>query len=113
MQEYGPDLVISDVHMPGMTGIELLKKLKRAYPTTRVILTSAYAEIDFVIEALRHGADDYLLKPFNLTELSSSVSRTLEEVQESARANCEVGAGTSSALVVDENGASAASIPVM
>ena len=109
MQEYGPDLVISDVRMPGMTGIELLKKLKRAYPTTRVILTSAYAEIDFVIEALRHGADDYLLKPFNLTELSSSVSRTLEEVQESARANCEVGAGTSSALVVDENGASAAS----
>lgn len=105
MQEYGPDLVISDVRMPGMTGIELLKKLKHAYPTTRVILTSAYAEIDFVIDALRNGVDDYLLKPFNLTELTSSVSRTLE----GGRANSEVRAEIPSNPVSGEDGASAAS----
>jgi len=72
------DLVITDVRMPGMSGIELLKEIKRRDADIQVIMMTAYSDIDFAIEALRHKADDYLLKPFNLTELSHCVERALE-----------------------------------
>lgn len=72
------DLVITDVRMPGMSGIELLKEIKRRDAEIQVIMMTAYSDIDFAIEALRHKADDYLLKPFNLTELSHCVERALE-----------------------------------
>lgn len=78
LRVYLPDVVISDVRMPGMSGLELLKEVKKHDPDIKVILITAYAEIDFVVEALRHQADDYLLKPFNLKELASSVARALE-----------------------------------
>lgn len=73
-----PDLVISDVRMPGMTGLELLKRAKSRDPDTQFIVMTAYSEIEFAVEALRNQADDYLLKPFDLTELAHTVSRALE-----------------------------------
>lgn len=73
-----PDLVISDVRMPGMTGLELLKEAKRRDVDLQFIVMTAYAEIDFAVEALRNDADDYLLKPFDLTQLSHTVARALE-----------------------------------
>lgn len=75
---FHPHLVVSDVRMPGISGLELLKDVKEIDPRTRVILITAYSDIDFVIEALRHDADDYLLKPFNLKEFTASVRRALE-----------------------------------
>jgi len=72
------DLVITDIRMPGMSGIELLKEIKRRDADIQVIMMTAYTDIDFAIEALRYKADDYLLKPFNLTELSHCVGRALE-----------------------------------
>lgn len=78
LRQQVPDVVISDVRMPGMSGIQLLKEVKKHEPGVKVILITAYAEIDFVVEALRHQADDYLLKPFNLKELAEAVARTLE-----------------------------------
>ncbi len=77
MEAYKPALVISDVRMPGMSGLDLLKEIKRRDAGIKVILITAYTDVDFVVEALRHDADDYLLKPFNLRELASSVSRAL------------------------------------
>ncbi len=75
----GPlDIVVSDVRMPGMTGIDLLKAIKSRDPDTQVIMMTAYTDITLAIEALRNKADDYLLKPFNLAELSHSVARSLE-----------------------------------
>lgn len=72
------DLVVTDVRMPGMTGIDLLKHVKAADPEVQVIVMTAYAEVNFAVEALRLNADDYLLKPFDIDELSHSVSRALE-----------------------------------
>jgi putative two-component system response regulator len=72
------DLVITDVRMPGMSGIELLKQVKFHDPGIPVIVMSAYTDINFAIEALRSRADDFLLKPFNLHDLSLSVARSLE-----------------------------------
>ncbi len=92
------DLVVADVRMPGMSGIELLKEIKNHDPDIQVIMMTAYTDISFAIEALRNKADDYLLKPFNLAELSHSVARSLEhrrllrEVQ-TYRETVEQGAG--------------------
>ncbi len=72
------DLVVTDVRMPGMSGIELLQEIKRRDAEIQVIMMTAYTDIGFAVEALRHKADDYLLKPFNLAELSHSVARSLE-----------------------------------
>lgn len=72
------DLVVTDVRMPGMSGIELLQEVKRRDSDIQVIMMTAYTDIGFAVEALRHKADDYLLKPFNLAELSHSVARSLE-----------------------------------
>ena len=74
----GYDLVVTDVRMPGMSGIDLLKKVKASDPEVQVIVMTAYAEVNFAVEALRLNADDYLLKPFDIDELSHSVSRALE-----------------------------------
>ena len=98
-QVYLPDVVISDVRMPGMSGLELLKQVKKHDPGIKVILITAYAEIDFVVEALRHQADDYLLKPFNLKELASSVARALEQ-DVAERADSETPGEGSSTLTI-------------
>ena len=73
-----PDLVISDVRMPGMTGLELLKEAKRRDVDLQFIVMTAYSEIDFAVEALRNDADEYLLKPFDLAQLNQTVARALE-----------------------------------
>ncbi len=72
------DVVVADVRMPGMSGIDLLKEIKSNDPDIQVIMMTAYTDISFAVEALRNKADDYLLKPFNLAELSHSVARSLE-----------------------------------
>lgn len=73
-----PDLVVSDVRMPGMTGLELLQETKRQDPDTQFIIMTGYSEIGFAVEALRRNADDYLLKPFDLAELDHTIARALE-----------------------------------
>ncbi len=71
-------LVISDVKMPGMDGIEVLEHIKRINPTTPVIIITAHATLDISIQALRKGADDMLLKPFESGELMLRVNNVLK-----------------------------------
>jgi DNA-binding NtrC family response regulator len=72
------DLCLSDIRMPSMSGIELLKQLGETSPETMVILMTAHAELDTAIEALRLGAVDYLLKPFKHEELLARVRHLAE-----------------------------------
>ena len=58
-----PDIVISDIAMPNLTGIELLKKIKELNWNVKVIFLSGYQEFSYAREAVRYGAVDYLLKP--------------------------------------------------
>ncbi len=75
-------LVITDIVMPGMTGIELLKKIKQLYPETQVIIMTSYASLDTAITALRYGAYDYFFKPFKDIELvSATTARAIEKVR--------------------------------
>jgi response regulator RpfG family c-di-GMP phosphodiesterase len=71
------DLAISDIRMPGGNGIALLQEMRAKYPDTAVIMATAVAELEPAIESLKMGAQDYLLKPFNLSELSLSVKNAL------------------------------------
>ncbi len=74
-------LVISDIKMPGISGLELLKRIKQTYKNTEVVLMTGFSEINNSIEALRWGAADYLLKPVNIDELSHAVGKIRDKLQ--------------------------------
>ena len=63
------DLVLSDINMPGMDGLELLQTVKQESPWLPVILMTAYGDVGQAVKAMQRGADDYLMKPFELKEL--------------------------------------------
>ena len=69
------DLIVSDVKMPRMDGVELLRAVKQHSPKTIVIMMTAYGDIDNAVETMKVGAFDYLLKPFSAEILISSVNR--------------------------------------
>jgi DNA-binding NtrC family response regulator len=75
------DLVISDVKMPGMDGLEVLQKLKQKEPDIPVIMITAYATVEMSIQALRKGAYDMLTKPFEPEELLYRVKNALQHTQ--------------------------------
>ena len=72
-------LVICDVKMPQMDGLELLRKMKAFDPNMMMIMMTGYPDVDIVIKAMRMGARDFLVKPFNLESMVSSVRTVLEE----------------------------------
>ncbi len=73
-----PDVVLTDVRMPGMDGLELLRTIKRDLPNTQVLVMTAYGTIDGVKTALQAGALDYVAKPFRTEELLLSVQKAME-----------------------------------
>ncbi|MDH4042949.1 MAG: response regulator transcription factor [Gemmatimonadota bacterium] len=70
-----PDVVVLDVSMPGESGLEVAKRLKRALPATRVLMLSVYDNTEFVLEAVRAGADGYLLKDSSPSELRAAIRK--------------------------------------
>ncbi|RMG47653.1 MAG: sigma-54-dependent Fis family transcriptional regulator [Acidobacteria bacterium] len=72
------DLVITDYKMPGLDGLELLRRVRRINETTAVIMMTAYGTVEGAVEAMRLGAYDYIQKPFNLEELELKAERALE-----------------------------------
>ncbi len=71
-------LIISDIKMPEMNGIELLKRVKAIHPKMKMIMVTAYPEIDMAVEAMKLGAYDFLIKPVDLELVVLSVKRALE-----------------------------------
>ena len=69
------DLVISDLSMPGLSGVGLLDEVRRGYPDTAFIMLTGNATVESAVEALRMGAADYLIKPVRPQELSLVVER--------------------------------------
>ena len=70
-------VVITDLKMPGMGGEALLRRVTAEHPETLVLVITAFASIESAVEALRHGAQDYLLKPLSLDEVTRKVDRLL------------------------------------
>ncbi len=72
------DLVITDIRMPNMDGMELIGKLQQTAPQTPIIIITAYGTVESAVAAMRAGAHDYLLKPVNFDDVLLKVERTLE-----------------------------------
>jgi len=73
VQEKTPDCVLLDMKMPGIDGVEVLKRIKKDWPTIPVIMMTAYGEIELTEEALENGAERYFTKPFNIFEVRDAV----------------------------------------
>lgn len=63
------DILLLDLKMPGMDGIEVLKQVKQIKPRSAVLIVTAYATVDTAVTAMKEGADDYIVKPFNPDEV--------------------------------------------
>src|SRR3974390_2918980 len=71
------ELVLTDLNLPGQSGLDLLKKIRVDYPATVVVLVTAYGSIETAVEAMRHGAYDYLTKPVRPDDLRAVVKRVI------------------------------------
>jgi len=71
------DLIIADMMMPNMTGVELLKKIKKGQPGQDFIVMTAFASVDTAIEAMKEGALDYITKPFKIDEIKLVIQKSL------------------------------------
>jgi len=76
--EKKPSLLITDIQMPGMNGLELARRARSFDPELPVVLITGYASMDTAVQALRDGVSDYITKPFSIAELKSVVGRILE-----------------------------------
>ena len=85
-----PDLVVSDIRMPRMDGIQLAEKLVEKYPGVKVIFLTAYNEFEYARQAIRIGVSDYLLKPFQDGELEASIQRLLHLHPNAPASNSEL-----------------------
>jgi DNA-binding NtrC family response regulator len=74
-----PEIVITDVRMPGMDGMELLRRARELNPELPIILITAWGGIDGAVQAMRNGAYDYLPKPLNIRELVDKIRKALQE----------------------------------
>lgn len=73
------DVVITDLKMKDMDGMEVLKTIKKDWPDTKVIMITAFASLDSAVEAFRRNADDFFAKPVKISDLKACVQKLLSE----------------------------------
>ncbi|OQA25198.1 MAG: putative response regulatory protein [Firmicutes bacterium ADurb.Bin354] len=76
---FKPDVVFTDIRMPGLTGLELLQSVSESAPDTKVVMISGYADFSYAREAIQHHAYDYLLKPIKEEELARVMMSIINE----------------------------------
>lgn len=82
IQQNPIDLLITDIRMPGMDGIELAGRAAFERPKIKIIFMTGYANLNSAKDAIRHGAIDYILKPFELKEIRKAVWKALNLISE-------------------------------
>ncbi|WP_334077346.1 response regulator transcription factor [Paenibacillus sanfengchensis] len=85
VQEHGVDLVLSDIRMEGMDGLQLTKCLKERFPEVRVVMISGYEDFEYARQAIRLGVSDYLLKPVEIDELTDVVKKVVLSLGSAAK----------------------------
>ena len=79
-KEFKPDIVITDINMPKMNGLDMAKSIKKISPKTPIIVTSAYSDSDFIIKAIEIGISRYVLKPIDVDELLTMLIQSTKEL---------------------------------
>lgn len=75
--EIGPDLVIMDITMPNMDGLQALKKIKEDYPDAKIVMCTAMGQEGMVVDAIKSGARDFIVKPFNAERIVQTAQAIL------------------------------------
>ena len=75
VKQHQPDILITDIHMPGCSGLELIEQVKTLQPDMEIIIVSGYAYFDYAQSAVKHGVGEYLLKPIQQEELMASLRK--------------------------------------
>lgn len=78
-QEKKPDIVMMDITMPELNGIEALKKILEIDPHAKIIICSALSHEKFLYQAVKYGAKEYIIKPFSTERLVSAINKVLQE----------------------------------
>lgn len=81
LDEARVDVVILDVKMPGMDGVETLKRIKRKYPLIEVIMLTGHASVDSAVDGMKLGAFDYVMKPSDIPEILEKVQKAYDKKQ--------------------------------
>ncbi|MEK6977521.1 MAG: response regulator [Candidatus Hydrothermarchaeota archaeon] len=92
------DVVLTDLVMPNVSGIEVLKEIKRHRPETHVIMITAFATIESAVHAMKEGASDYVSKPFKIDEIQITIKRVIEEAKFERKAHGLLSAKPSGAV---------------
>ncbi|MAI42357.1 MAG: nitrogen regulation protein NR(I) [Candidatus Azotimanducaceae bacterium] len=83
LEENQPDVILSDIRMPGIDGIQLLEEIKNKYPELPVIIMTAHSDLDSHVSSFKSGAFDYIPKPFEVDEAVAIVKRAMAQSQDS------------------------------
>ena len=75
--EEHPDMVIMDITMPNMDGLQALKKIKEAHPDAKIVMCTAMGQEGMVVDAIKSGAKDFIVKPFNADRIVQTVNTIL------------------------------------
>ena len=81
----GFDLVLLDIKMPGIDGVEVMHEIRKYYPDTRIIIITGYGSLESAIDAIRSGAQDYMLKPYTADDILLSINKALSEKESRTR----------------------------
>lgn len=81
-REFHPDIIISDVFMPLMTGIDMIKEIRKSDKSVKIIIISAYQDFDYVKNAIDNDVTSYVLKPLRFTEFSNSIDQVIKLIDE-------------------------------
>lgn len=92
VEEFQPDVVMTDIKMPFMDGMELSKRIKAEYPTTKILFFTGFDEFEYAKEAVHLEAEEYILKPVNSIELTNVFTRLKAKLDQeiSEKRNVEI-----------------------
>ena len=108
LENHEYDLIISDIYLDELTGIDLLRRFQRDHPETRLILITAHATVETAVSAVEEGAFDYLSKPFELDDLFRIVRRALEPAESERKPHDDPGDTASlSSMIIGRSAAMA------
>ncbi len=111
LEQYNPDLVLVDLMMPNMDGMEFMTRARETHPDLTMVVITGYATLEKAVEAMKQGADDFLAKPFKPSELRHVVERVLQRARtlhdmevEKSRSRLVLDSTSNGVLVLDADG---------